>query len=52
MAESSSGSSKFEGPDEVVGFLEVRSASVDFVDQIFDTDDAEFSKALLNDRVV
>lgn len=51
-SESSSGGSKFEGPDEVVGLLEVGSAGDDFVDQVLNTDDSVFSKALLDDRVV
>ena len=49
--ESSSGSSELEGPKEVVGFLEVRSYSVDFVDQIFDVIDAVLSEWFSYDGV-
>ena len=48
MGESSSGSSKFEGPDEVVGFFEVRSTGDDFIDQVFHTDDSVFSEDLFD----
>ncbi len=44
IRESSSRSSKFEGPQEVVCFFEVRTNSVDFVNQIFNVVDAMLSK--------
>lgn len=50
-SESSSGSSEFEGPQEVVGFLEVFTAGVDFVDEIFNGVDALLSEALLDSVV-
>jgi 2-succinyl-5-enolpyruvyl-6-hydroxy-3-cyclohexene-1-carboxylate synthase len=43
---------ELEGPEEVGGFLEVRTNSRDFVDKIFNTDDVVLTKRLLNDRVV
>ena len=50
--ESSSWGIQFEGPDEVIGFLEVGSDSVDFVDQILDTDDILLlSEGLFDDGV-
>jgi len=51
VAESTLGGAKLEGPEEVVGFLEVLSDSVDFVDQIFNTDDVELTKSLLDDFI-
>jgi len=51
VVESTLGGAKLEGPEEVVGFLEVGSDSVDFVDQIFNTDDAVLTKGLLNDFI-
>jgi hypothetical protein len=52
LSPSSSGSSKFEWPQEVVGFLEVRAAGVDFVDQIFNTDNTVFTQNLFDRTVV
>ena len=43
---------ELEGPQEVVGFLEVGTASVDFVDQILNADDAVLAESLLDDLVV
>jgi len=51
VAETALGGSKLEGPEEVVGNLEVGSDSVDFVDQIFNTDDAILTKSLFNDLI-
>ena len=51
VSETASGSSELEGPDEVVGLLEVRSAAVNFVDQIFNAVDVELSKAGLDGLV-
>lgn len=51
VAETALGGSELEGPEEVVGNLEVRSDSVDFVDQIFNTDDAILTKSLFNDLI-
>jgi len=48
---SSSGSSKFEWPQEVVSFFEVGTNSVDFVDQIFNIVDAVLSKWFSYDSV-
>jgi len=39
-------------PKEVVGFFEVRSDCVDFVDQIFNADNVVFAEGLSNDFVV
>jgi len=44
IRESSSRSSEFEGPKEVVGLLEVRSDSVDFIDQILNVIDTVLSE--------
>ena len=52
MGESSSWGSELEGPDEVVGLLEVGYAGVDLVDQILNTDDSVLSEVLLDDCVV
>jgi hypothetical protein len=51
-AETTSWVAKLEWPEEVGGLLEVRADGVDLVDQIFNTDDAVFSEAGLNDGVV
>ena len=39
-------------PQEIVGDFEVRSDGEDFVDQVFDADDAELAQPLLDDVVV
>ncbi len=52
LGESSSWWSEFEWPKEVVGFFEMRSNGVDFVDQIFDAGDTELAQNLFNDSVV
>ena len=49
--ESSSRSSKFEWPQEVVSFFEVGTNTVDFVDQIFNVVDTVLSKGFGNDCV-
>jgi len=49
--ESSSRSSKFEWPQEVVSFFEVGTNSVDFVDQIFNVVDTVLSKGFSYDSV-
>jgi len=51
VVESTLGGSELEGPEEVVGFLEVRADSVDFVDQVFNTDDVELTEGLLDDFI-
>ena len=38
-------------PQEIVGDFEVRSDGEDFVDQVFDADDAELAQPLLDDVV-
>ena len=43
---------KFEGPQEVVGFLEVRSNGVDFINEIFNVSNAVLAKLSLNDAVI
>lgn len=43
---------QLERPAKVGGFLEVRTRGVQFVDQVFHTDDVELPKTVLNDRVV
>jgi len=51
VAESTLGGGKLEGPQEVVGFLEVSTNGEEFSDQIFDADDFVYSKNLFNDFV-
>lgn len=51
-SEATGGVVQLEGPEESAGFLEVRSDSHNLVDQIFNTDDSEFSKRFLDDSVV
>lgn len=43
---------ELEGPQEVVGLLEVGADGVDLVDQILHTDDAVLAEVLLDDLVV
>ena len=43
---------ELEGVQELVGFLEVRTASVDFVDEIFNADDVGLAQNLGDDVVV
>jgi len=52
LPQSSSGRVELEGPQEVVGFFEVGSDGVDFVDEILNADDSVLSKSLFNDTVV
>jgi hypothetical protein len=51
-SESSSGSSKFEGPQEVVSLLEVRTNGVDLIDEVFNGVNSDLAESLLNDGVV
>jgi len=51
VVESTLGGGKLEGPEEVVGFLEVGTAGVKFSDQIFNTNDLVLSENLFNDFV-
>jgi hypothetical protein len=50
--ESSAGASEFEGPEEVVGFLEVAADSVDLVDEVLHSGDALLAEGLVDDCVV
>lgn len=43
---------EFEGPQEVVGFFEGRTASVDFMNEIFNADDVVFAQSIGDDVVV
>lgn len=43
---------KLEWPEEVIGFLEVRSNSDDFVDEVFNTGNTVLSKLLFDNAVV
>ena len=52
LLESLSGRIEFEGPQEIVSFLEFRTASDNFVDQVFNTDDSVLSKGFLNNFVI
>lgn len=51
VVESSLGRAELERPHEVVGFLEVRSDSVELVDQVFNADDLLLSENLFDDFV-
>ena len=51
VGKSSSGSSEFEGPEEVVGLLEVSTNSVDLVDKIFNIVNTLLSQWFLDDGV-
>lgn len=51
-AETTVGVGELEGPQEVVGLLEVGANSVDLVDQILHTDNAVLAEVLLDDLVV
>ena len=51
-SESSPGCSQLEGPQEVVGFLEVGADCVDFVDEVFDGVDVLLAEGLADDFVV
>jgi hypothetical protein len=46
------GVGELEGPEEVVGFLEVGTNSGNFVDEIFNTDDTILAESLFNDSVI
>ena len=50
--EATVGVGELEGPQEVVGLLEVGANRVDLVDQIFHADNAVLAEVLLNDLVV
>lgn len=51
-AETTVGVGQLEGPEEVVGLLEVGANSVDLVDQILHADNAKLAEVLLDDLVV
>lgn len=50
--EATVGVGELEGPEEVVGLLEVGANGVDLVDQVFHADNAVLAEVLLNDLVV
>ena len=52
LSESLFGGVKFEGPQEVVGFFEVGSDGVDFINEILNVSNAVLSKLSLNDAVI
>jgi len=52
LCETTKRSAQLEGPQEVVGLLEVRADSVNLVNKILNIDDTILSKCLLNDAVV
>lgn len=43
---------QLKGPKELIGLLEVRSNSVDFVNDVFDRDDTKLAQVLFNDAIV
>jgi hypothetical protein len=52
LLETSEGGGELEGPEEVVGFLEVGTDGPDLVDKVFHAGDAEFAENRLDDGVV
>jgi hypothetical protein len=52
VVETTSGGIELEGPEEVVGFLEVRSDGDEFVDEILNAVDSLSAESLLDDGVV
>ena len=52
LGESSSGTSQFEGPQEVVGLLKVGTNGIDLVDQVLYWGDVELAQSWLNNSVV
>lgn len=50
--EATVGVGELEGPEEVVGLLEVGADGVDLVDQVFHADNAVLAEVLLNELVV
>lgn len=52
LMEATVGIGELEGPQKVVGLLEVWADGVDLVDQILRADDAVFTKPLFNDRII
>ena len=50
--EATVGVGELEGPEEVVGLLEVGADGVDLVDQVFHADNAILAEVLLNELVV
>jgi hypothetical protein len=51
VGETSSWCSELEWPQEVVGFLEVWTDGIDFVDQILDASDTALAQNLFDDGV-
>ena len=51
MGETSSWGSELEWPQEVVGFLEVGTDSIDLVDQVFNANDSGLAQNLFDDGV-
>lgn len=52
LVEAVAGGLEFEGPEEVVGFLEFGAAGGDFVDEVLDGGDAVLAEGVLDDLVV
>jgi len=52
VVETTSGGIELEGPEEVVGFLEVRSDGDEFVNEIFNAVDSLSAESLLDDGVI
>jgi hypothetical protein len=52
LLEAAVGGRELEGPEEVVGLLEVRADGEDLVDKILNADDAVLAELSLNDSVV
>lgn len=52
LSESSSGTSQFEGPKEVVRLLEVSSTSVDFLHQVLQRSDSVLGQASFDEVVI
>lgn len=52
LGKSSSWGSQLERPQKVVGFFEVGSDGMDFIDQIFEGSDSVLSETILNESIV
>lgn len=52
LTEATVGVGQLEGPEELVGSLEVGASGVDLVNEVLDGDDAELAKGSLDDTVV
>lgn len=52
LSKAAVGAGQLEGPEELVGLLEVGTGGVDLVHEVLDGDDAELAELLLDDGIV